>query len=181
MLTSIKGVTFTVEATDRLTGKMRVDFGESPTPLKEVAKAVMFEVLENHGMMLDNEIKNWAIRVEAKAITLQGRLSTKGLRMLTDLIPFPAETLALGEADEPKAGGAAPGSAGSTSTAESKAATSKKYFQHISLLLDELRTEVKRVPEVEALADGWSTRGRSRSIACRCSTLTRTSSPMAPG
>ena len=60
VLTSIKGVTFTVEATDRLNGKMRVDFGESPTPLKQVAKALIFEVLENHGMMLDDEIKNWA-------------------------------------------------------------------------------------------------------------------------
>ena len=32
VITSIKGVTFTVEATDRLNGKMRVDFGESPSP-----------------------------------------------------------------------------------------------------------------------------------------------------
>ena len=49
VLTSIKGVTLTVEATDRLNGKMRVDFGESPAPLKEVAKALMFEVLEKNG------------------------------------------------------------------------------------------------------------------------------------
>ena len=40
-------------------------------------------------MMLDDEIKNWRVVVEAKAVTLEGRLSTKGLRMLTDLIPFP--------------------------------------------------------------------------------------------
>ena len=69
---------------------MRVDFGESPSPLKQVAKALLFEALENHGMMLDDEIKNWAVRFEAKAITLEGRLSTKGLRMLTDLIPVPS-------------------------------------------------------------------------------------------
>ena len=142
VLTSIKGVTFTAEASDRLTGKMRIDFAESPSPLKEYAKAVIFEVLENRGLMLDSEIKNWAIRFEAKAITLQGRLNTRGLRMLTDLIPFPAETVALG-ADEPKAGGTTPGSAGSTSTAESTAETSRKYYQHVSLLLDELRAEVR--------------------------------------
>ena len=45
---------------------------------------------------------------------------------------------------EAKAGGTAPGSASSSaSTQESKVTTSKKYFQHISLLLDELRSEVK--------------------------------------
>jgi hypothetical protein len=140
VLTSIRGVIFTVEASERLNGKMRIDFAESPTPLKEAAKAVIFEVLENRGLMLDNEIKNWAIHFEAKAITLQGRLSTQGLRMLTDLIPIPAETLALGEA-EAKSGGAASGSTSSASTGESKAETSKKYFQHISLLLDSLRME----------------------------------------
>jgi len=142
VLTSLKGVTLTVKATERLNGKIRVDFGESPAPLKLVAKALLFEALENNGMMLDDEIKNWAVRVEAKAVTLEGRLSTKGLRMLTDLIPIPAETLALNEAS-PKAGGNASESAKSSSTEDLKVTASKKYFQHISLLIDTMRTEVK--------------------------------------
>jgi len=142
LLTSLKGVTLTVQATDRLYGKMRVDFGESPSRFKQVAKALMFEALESNGMMLDDEIKNWALAVEAKALTLQGRLSNKGLRMLTDLIPFPAATLALNEASS-KPGETAPESAGSPSTADSKATTSKKYFQHISLLIDTMRTDAR--------------------------------------
>ena len=142
VLTSMKGVILTVEATDRLNGKMRVDFGESPTPLKQVAKALLFEALENHGMMLDSEIKNWAVRFEAKAVTLEGRLSTKGLRMLTDLIPIPAETLTLHEGDS-KAGEIAPESAKSSSPEELKVKASKKYFQHISVLVDTLRDELK--------------------------------------
>jgi hypothetical protein len=142
VITSIKGVTLTVEATDRLNGKMRVDFGESPSPLKQVAKALLFEVLENHGMMLDDEIKNWGVLVEAKAITLQGRLSSQGLRKLTDLIAFPAETVSLNEAS-PKPGETASASTGSTSTADSKATTSKKYFQHVSLLVDSMRTDLR--------------------------------------
>jgi hypothetical protein len=141
VLTSMKGVTLSVRAADRLEGIIRVDFGESPAPLKQVAKALMYEVLENHGMMLD-ELKDWAILVEAKAITLKGRLSTRGLRTLTNLIPVPAETLDLQKAD-PKAAAIASESAGSSSTKDSKTATSKKYFQHISLLLDQLRTDLK--------------------------------------
>ena len=142
VLTSMKGVTLTVNATDRLTGKIQVDFGESPSPLKPVAKALLFESLEKHGMMLDSEIQNWAVRIEAKAVTLEGRLSTRGLRMLTDLIPFPAETLALHETS-PKSQGTSSESVNSSSPEELKITTSKKYFQHVSLLIDSLRTEVK--------------------------------------
>jgi hypothetical protein len=141
VLTSMKGVTITVEAADRLNGKLQVDFAESPTPLKPVAKALIFEVLSSRGLLLDDEIQNWAIRFEAKAVTLEGRLSTIGLRRLTDLIPFPAETLPLPAADI-KGGGINPGSANPGSTEDSKASISKKYFQHISLLLDTLRSEV---------------------------------------
>jgi hypothetical protein len=141
LITSLKGVTFTVEATDRLNGTMRVDFGESPSQFKEVAKALMFEALETNGMMLDDGIKDWALAVEAKALTLRGRLSRKGLRMLTNLIPFPAETLDLSQAS-PKPGETGAETPGSASTADSTATVSKKYFQHISLLIDELRTDV---------------------------------------
>src|SRR5262245_40737126 len=125
VLTSIKGVTLTMQAADRLNGKVQVDFGESPSPLKGIAKPLMFEVLENQGMLLD-EIKEWKLIIEAKAITLEGRMTTKGLRTLTNLIPFPLETLALQKA-EPKAGGTAPESA-SSSSMQDKATTSKKYF-----------------------------------------------------
>jgi hypothetical protein len=142
LLTGIKGVTFMVEAAERLNCKMEVDFAESPAGMKHIARSLIHEILEEQGLLLDEEIRNWAIRFQAKAITLEGRLSTKGLRMLTDLIPVPAETLPLQES-ETKAGGSPAGSASSSSTAESTAETSKKYFQHISVLLDTLRTEVR--------------------------------------
>jgi hypothetical protein len=142
LVTSLKGVTFTVQATERLDGTMRVDFGESPSEFKSIAKALMFEALETNGMLLDDGIKDWALAVEAKALTLRGRLSLKGLRMLTNLIPFPAETLDLTGA------GAKPGQTGSESasapaTADTKATASKTYFQHISLLIDSVRDDIK--------------------------------------
>jgi hypothetical protein len=97
-------------------------------------------VLEKNGMLLD-EMKEWRIVPEAKAIVLEGRLTTKGLRTLTDLIPIPTQTLDLKGA-ESKADETTPATA-SSSEKDAKVATSKKYFQHISLLLDDLRTEVK--------------------------------------
>jgi hypothetical protein len=142
LVTSLKGVTFTAEATDRLSGTVRFDFGESPSQFKEIAKAMIFDALEANGMMLDDEIRNWALGVEAKALTLRGRLSRKGLRMLTNLIPFPAETLALKQASTTP-GQTGSESANSPGTADSPATVSKKYFQHISLLIDTLRADIK--------------------------------------
>jgi hypothetical protein len=142
VLTSVKGVTLTMQATDRLKGKVRVDFGESTAPIMLVAKALIFEVLEENGMMLDPEIKNWAVRQEANAVTLEGRLSTRGLRALTDLIPIPAETVDLGNASTKKAE-ATPTSTSASSARDSKAAISRRYFQHISLLLDQLRKDCR--------------------------------------
>ena len=141
ILTSMKGVTLTVEATDRLHGKIKVDLGESPTPIKNVARVFMLEVLEKNGMLLD-EMKEWRLLSEAKAVVLEGRLTTKGLRTLTDLIPCPAQTLDLKGA-ESKGNEASPASANSSSDKDAKVTASKKYFQHISQLLDDLRTEVR--------------------------------------
>jgi hypothetical protein len=140
-LTSIRGVMFGAEATDRLAGSIRIDFAESPAALKEVAKPLIMEVIENRGLLLDPAIKDWAIRIEAKAVTLQGRMSAKGLRKLTDLIPFPAESLPIDKTDASNEA-LTPGASSSASKADPKVETSRKYFQHISQLLDSLRTEV---------------------------------------
>ena len=166
LITSIKGVTFTVQATDRLTGMMRVDFGESPSQFKEIAKAVMFEALETNGMMLDDEIKDWALAVEAKAVTLRGRLSRKGLRMLTNLIPFPAETLALDQAG-PKAGQTGAEAAGSPSSADSTGHSVEEVFPAHQLAHRRRCARTSRMPGRQSLRGGWSTRRRWRSTAFR--------------
>jgi hypothetical protein len=148
LLVSVKGVTLTMSATERLDGAIRIDFGESPAPLKEVAKALIFEVLENQGMLLD-EMKDWAVVIEAKAVLLRGRMTREGLRTLTDLIPIPAETIDLQTSSSKVAATAggivsrpAAGSADSSATPASKAMVSKKYYQHIALLLEQTRKDV---------------------------------------
>ena len=118
---------------------MRIDLGESPTPIKDVARVLILEVLEKNGMLLD-EMKDWRLLPEAKAVVLEGKMTTKGLRTLTDLIPFPVQTVDLKGAESKET---PPATANAPSTQDAKLTASKKYFQHISLLLDDLRTEVK--------------------------------------
>jgi hypothetical protein len=148
LFVSVKGVTLTISATERLDGTIRIDFGESPAPLKGVAKALIFEVLENQGMLL-NEMKDWAAITEAKAVVLRGRMSTAGLRTLTDLIPIPTHTIDLQTSNSKAAatgagtaGKTAAGSANSSEAPVSKATASKKYYQHVSLLLEQTRKDV---------------------------------------
>ena len=139
VFTSMKGVTLTVVASERLNGKVRVDFGESATPAKGVARVLILEALEKNGMLL-NEMKDWRFLAEAKAVTLEGRLTTEGLRTLTDLIPFPVATVDLKGAQSKES--AAP-AASSLSPQDAKVAASKQYYQHVSLRLQDLKTEVK--------------------------------------
>ena len=145
VLTSAKGVTMTMTADDRLNGKIRLDLGESPAPIKEVARALMIEVLERNDILLD-EMREWRLLIEAKAVSLEGRLTSQGLRRLTDLIPFPTDTVELKQAGtqaRTKEGENSPNPSNSNSAGDVKVAASKKYFQRISQRLDDLRTEVK--------------------------------------
>jgi hypothetical protein len=140
VLTSAKGVTLTMAATDRLDAKVRLDLGESSAPIKNIAKGLMLEVLEKYEMLLP-EMRDWRLLLEANAVSLEGRLTSMGLRKLTELIPFPTDTVELKRpegAPTENAAGPAP-----ASSPDAKVAASKKYFQRISQRLDDLRVEVK--------------------------------------
>ena len=75
---------------------------------------LILEALERNGMLLD-EMKDWRLLVEVNAVSLEGRMTTKALRTLTDLIPFPVETVDLKGA-ESKASDSSPGTANAPST-----------------------------------------------------------------
>ena len=178
VFTSMKGVTLTVDATERLNGKVRVDFGESATPVKGVARVLILEALEKNGMLL-SEMKDWRFLAEAKAVTLEGRLSTEGLRTLTDLIPFPVATVDLKGAQS-KEPAPAPTAANSVSTQDAKVTASKQYFQHISLRVCRISRPRSREPRRRNSPRSSSTTRRRRLIACRSSTWMRNSWPTGP-
>jgi hypothetical protein len=141
VLATVKGVTLTIAATDRLNGKVRLDLGESAAPIKDVAKALMTEVLEKNDILLP-EMRDWRLLLEANAVSLEGRLTSKGLRTLTELIPFPTDTVELKQAGSEQTEGS-PDAVKSISARDAKVTASMKYFRRISQRLDDLRTEVK--------------------------------------
>jgi hypothetical protein len=133
VLTSLKGVKFTVVIDNYFNGKLRIDFGESAAPLSQITKPLLFEVLENQGLM-HKDFNDWRILVAGKTIALEGRLSLDGLKMITDLIPVPAATLPT----------SATGPQGDPASSEpSPAETSQKYFKQLTQRLDDLKAKAK--------------------------------------
>jgi hypothetical protein len=96
--------------------------------------------------MLLSEMKDWKFLSEAKAVTLEGRLTTQELRTLTDLIPFPVATVDLKGAESKET---SPTPANSASTQDSKVAASKQYFQLVSQRLQDLGKEVKEAQKAK--------------------------------
>jgi hypothetical protein len=142
VLSSARGITMTMEATDRLHGKVRLDLGESAAPIKDVARGLMLEVLEKSEMLLP-EMRDWRLLPEANAVSLEGNLTTRGLKTLTKLIPFPTDTVELKRTGGPAEDGPEDAGARSGSSRDAKVEASIKYFRRISQHLDDLRTEVK--------------------------------------
>src|SRR5208337_4373191 len=69
---------------------------------------------------------------------------------LTELIPFPADTIELKQpGNEPSETSPVPQSTGASSARDAKVTASKKYFQRISQRLSDLRTEVKEAPKAK--------------------------------
>ena len=160
----MKGVTLTVEATERLNGKIRVDLGESPTPVKGVARVLILEALERNGMLLE-EMKEWRFLSEAKAVTLEGRLTAKGLRTLTDLIPFPVATVDLkgAQSKEPS-----PTPANSALDPGFQGRGLQAVFPAHQPAPTRSRDRGQGSPEGEIRPEDAQRRGGWRSIACRC-------------
>jgi hypothetical protein len=148
VLSTAKGITMTMEATDRLHGKIRLDLGDSGAPIKDVARGLMLEVLEKSEMLLP-EMRDWRLLPEANAVSLEGNLTTRGLRTLTELIPFPTDTVELKRTGGPAENGPEDAGARPGSSRDVKVEASIKYFRRISQRLDDLRTEVKRAQKAK--------------------------------
>lgn len=128
VMMTLKGVTFAVRVTDKIQGKMRIDFGESTEVFAKVAKPLILEVIANQGAEIE-DMDSWSAKVDGSAITLFGSLSPKGMREL--LSPFKLPTSSLGRsADVPSE---------STRLQDSMAEASQRYYRAVNKLLDDLR------------------------------------------
>jgi hypothetical protein len=127
-LGTMKGITLDISVDQDVTGRAVVEFDRDVALLKESAKPIMIEVLNAAGMRID-DIKEWTFAATGKQLTMEGKLSTHGLRSLLSIVqsPIPAATVA----KQPASGEGAPPS--------SPAEASQRYYKVICANLDNFR------------------------------------------
>ena len=133
-LASVRGATLKIEADAEIYGRLAIDFDASTAPVKRIAKPLLNEVLAGLGADLD-EIRDWSILVEDRAITFRGPVSTDMARRIGSLVSLPT-----GAADgTPASPQGEPASVQPESPAGTvTVAATKHYFNSIEALLDDL-------------------------------------------
>ncbi len=141
----LKGVTLLLRVTDHMAGEIRLDFDGPAVALKDVAKPLLLEVLEQMGLD-DDDFDAWVVSsVAGSTATYRGGLKRETAGRF--LGPFLRPSLSAVGGDA--AGEAEPGS---------KADKSVRYFQAVrEKIVETKKTHFKSFP---ALALGYNTAAR---------------------
>jgi hypothetical protein len=132
LLAGIRGVTLGITFDDKPFGKIKVDFRDNVAWSPEVGKAALLLALRNHGAMI-NEFEDWKPNVKGKQITLEGYLTSSGMRRLSSLFDSPPSLKARATTSEQT----------SSSNEQLTVQASQAYFKGINDLLEDLKEEKK--------------------------------------
>jgi hypothetical protein len=84
VLAGIRGLTLGVTLGDKPFGKVKVDFADEVGISPELAKAMLLHALAKRGAML-KELPDWIPKVNGRQVTLEGDLTSSGLKRLFSL------------------------------------------------------------------------------------------------
>ena len=88
IVAGVVGVRLEIELKDPPQARLWLEFEEDPSPLAEVAKPLLVEILTKRGARIDS-LPRWNVRTEQQAIVLEGQLSPGGLRRVHSLLSGP--------------------------------------------------------------------------------------------
>jgi hypothetical protein len=88
MFAGIRGLTLGVTFADRPFGKVKVDFSDNVGIPPELAKVMLLHALSKRGAML-SELQDWKPTVTGPQITLEGYLTSSGLKRIFSLFDRP--------------------------------------------------------------------------------------------
>jgi hypothetical protein len=123
-----KGVRLTVRAGNPLAGDLTVDFDADTGTIRDFAKPLLLEMLQNTGLYVQ-DFDDWQAEVTDRAIRLRGPFSVNALRKFGMLIRTPA----------PNPVAADPAAYQAKTPQARELAASQQYFQSITRILDDLR------------------------------------------
>lgn len=133
LILGVQGVTMKVAVGQAAKGTLKVEFSDSPQVLGTQAKPLLLEVLDTFGAQLPG-LDQWTAKIEAKAIVLEGPLSTDALRRVFSLLELPSTKFSTLKDDVPETA-----SESSVASPTAKAAASKSYYKGVTVLIEDLR------------------------------------------
>lgn len=132
VIKSLQGIKLVITVTDKVEGKLVVDFGVDPSALGKNAKTAIIAALENHGAGLDS-INSWLVSQSQNQIHLQGELAKSDLRKVMSILELPNSHFSSQLEAEPA----------TENQTNVVAEASQKYFQSVSTLLRDLERDFK--------------------------------------
>lgn len=140
VLASSYGITINVLLDKERIGQVALDFGKDATTIKPVLEQLVAAILDRLGASND-EFTDWTWKITGSRITGTGPISPGGVRRMLSVLDPPSITHAISSA-----------SSSSSSTEEDRVAkTSQKYCKSIQVLLDDLRSTLKKTKDNHAL------------------------------
>lgn len=127
LITGLRGVTVTINVTNRISAKVRFDFNESVAPLSEIAKPLALEALDQFDAHIP-DLDQFGVSVEGTSVTLYGMLSIDGFRRTASLLEAPTTKFSDLKDVEP----AEPGTPDYTQA-------SQAYYTSVAALINDLR------------------------------------------
>lgn len=85
LCSGIEGVTFSIDVTDRLSGRLRFHLGQDAAALQGMEKDLAIEALTGAGCMLE-EFENWTGGVQGTDVVLAGGLQEPSLRKVFHVV-----------------------------------------------------------------------------------------------
>lgn len=122
---SAKGLTFTADAGESITGSVRIDFSAPFLVQQPVLKPLFLELLDQFGVAIPG-VSSWEAKFEQKSMTLSGPLAPGDLRRILSLFAFP------GTASEDDGG---------IKTGEISPGATQRYFAATNTILGDLRKQ----------------------------------------
>lgn len=170
VLTSAKGLTLRVNIGDEATAQGEIEFGSDPTPIGDLAKPLLLEILASAGASIP-DLENWNFKIQGQKILASGNLSPEGLRRLFSVVnpPAPLDIASATVAKEaaPKAPMQKQPSDIQLAADEQKVTTvsaSQKYYAAVTDILDKLQKQMGVGSKSASLADSstWMKRDAKR-------------------
>jgi hypothetical protein len=92
LFAGLQGVKFGVIVTDKLNGKLQLDFADDATSLAPIAKPLILAIVGSAGAML-GEFNDWKAEAKGTSLALEGELTPSGLRRIFSLLSIDASVI----------------------------------------------------------------------------------------